>query len=59
MQLISKCKKGYRFLICVIDIFSKYKWVIPLKDKKCSTINNAFQKMLKESNRKPNEFMGR
>ena len=34
MQLISKFNKSIRFLLCVIDIFSKYTWVIPLKDKK-------------------------
>ena len=34
MQLINKINKGIRFLLCVIDIFSKYLWVIPLKDKK-------------------------
>ena len=34
MQLISKCDRGFRFLLCVIDIYSKYVWVIPLKDKK-------------------------
>ena len=33
MQLISKVNKGFRFLLCVIDIFSKYAWVVPLKDK--------------------------
>ena len=53
MQLISKLSKGFRILLCVIDIFSKYTWVIPLKDKKAITITNAFQKILKESNRKP------
>ena len=34
MQLLSKYNKGIRFLLCVIDIFSKYAWVVPLKDKK-------------------------
>ena len=34
MQLISKLNIGFRFLLCVIDIFSKYEWVVPLKDKK-------------------------
>ena len=34
MQLLSKFNKGFRFLLCVIDIFSKHAWVIPLKDKK-------------------------
>ena len=42
MQLISKLNKGIRFLLCVIDIYSKYSWVIPLKDKKGITITNAF-----------------
>ena len=56
MQLISKFNKGIRFLLCVIDIFSKYAWVIPLKDEKGITIINAFQKMLKESNRKRNKI---
>ena len=46
MQLISKLNKGFRFLLCVIDIFSKYAWVAPLKDKKGITITNAFQKIL-------------
>ena len=56
MQLISKFNKGYRFLLRVIDIFSKYAWVIPLKDKKGVSIVNAFQKILKESDRKPNKI---
>ena len=42
MQLISKFNKGFRFLLCVIDIFSKYAWVVPLKDKKGISIVNAF-----------------
>ena len=45
--------KGIPFLLCVIDIFSKYAWVIPLKDKKSITITNAFKFFLKESNHKP------
>ena len=57
MQLISKFNKEFRFLWCVIDIFSKYAWVLPLKDKKGITITNAFQKILKESNRKPNKIL--
>ena len=43
MQLVSKFNKGFRFLLCVIDIFSKYAWVVPLKDKKGVSIVNAFQ----------------
>ena len=56
MQLISKFNKEFIFLQCVIDIFSNYTWVIPLKDKKCITITNAFQKILDESNGKPNKI---
>ena len=40
----------------MIEIFSKYAWVIPLKDKKGNTITDTFQKILKESNRKPNKI---
>ena len=53
---MSKFNKGFRFLLCVIDIFSKYAWVNPLKDKKGFSIVNAFQKILKESKRKPNKI---
>ena len=52
MQLLSRCNKGIRFLLCVIDIFSKYAWVIPLKDKKGISIVKAFQSILKQSNRR-------
>ena len=47
MQLISKFNKGFKFLLCVIDIYRKYVWVISLKYKKGATIINAFQKVLK------------
>ena len=56
MQLISKFNKGFRFLLCVIDIFSKYARVFPLKDKKGVSIANAFQKILDDSKRKPNKI---
>ena len=56
MQLISKSNKGFRFLLCVIDIFSKYAWVLPLKGKKGVSIVDAFQKRLDDSSRKPNKI---
>ena len=56
MQLLSKYNKGIRFLLCVIDIFSKYAWVVPLKDKKGISIVKAFQNILKQSNKKPNKI---
>ena len=56
MQLISKYNKGFRFLLCVIDIYSKYAWVVPFKDKKGITITDSFHKLLDESKRKPNKI---
>ena len=56
MQSISKFNKGIPFLLCFIDTFSKYAWVIPLKNKKDITITNAFQKILKQCNRKPKKI---
>ena len=49
MQLVSRYNKGIRFLLCVIDYFSKYAWVVPLKDKKGISIVKAFQIILKQS----------
>ena len=56
MPLISKLNKGFRFFLLVIYIFSKYTWVVPLKDKKGVSIVNAFQKILDESYRKPKKY---
>ena len=56
MQLISKYSKGIRYLLCAIDLFSKYAWVVPLQDEKCITIVNAFQNILDSSKRKPNKI---
>ena len=56
MQLISKINKRFKFSLCVIDIYSKYAWVIPLQDKKGIIFDNAFQKLLDKSNWKPNKI---
>ena len=58
MQLLSRYNKGIRFVLCVIGIFSKYAWVVPLKDKKGISIVKAFQSILKQTNRKrkPNKI---
>ena len=53
MQLISKYNKGIRY---AIDLFSKYAFVVPLKDEKGTSIVNAFQSILDNSNRKPNKI---
>ena len=56
MQWINKFEREVRFLLYAIDIFSKYAWVVPLKDKKGVSIVDAFQKILDDSNRKPNKI---
>ena len=56
MRLISKYNTGVRFLLFVIDIFSKYAYGIPLKDKKCITITSPFQKLFDGSRSKRNKI---
>ena len=56
MELINKYNKRIRYLLCVIDIISKYAWVVPLKDKKGVTTVNIFQNILDSSKRKPNKI---
>ena len=63
MQSLSKYNKGIKYLLCAIDLFSKYAWVIPIKDKKGTSIVNAFKKIISEKNeaeskgqRKPNKI---
>ena len=54
MQSLRKYNKGSKYLLCAIDLFSKYAWVVPLKDKRGMSIVNAFQKII--SKRKPNKI---
>ena len=56
MQSLCRQNKGIKYLLCAIDLFSKYAFVIPLKDKKGISIVNAFNKIIKQSNRKPNKI---
>ena len=56
MQSLSKKNKIIKYLSCAIDLFSKYAFVIPLKDKKGISIVNAFNKIIKQSNRKQNKI---
>ena len=58
MQLICKYNKGIKFLLCAIDLFSKYAWVVPLKDKKGVNIITAFQKFLDKFKKKTKKNMG-
>ena len=56
MQSLSKKNKGIKYLLCAIDLFSKYAFAVLLKDKKGISIVNAFNKIIKQSNRKPNKI---
>ena len=56
MQSLSRKNKGIKYLLCAIDLYSKYAFVIPLKDKKGISIVNAFDKIIKQSNRKSNKI---
>ena len=56
MQSLSRKNKGIKYLLCAIDLFSKYAFFILLKDKKGISIVNAFDKIIKQSNRKPNKI---
>ena len=55
MESLSKYNKGIKYLLYAIDLFSKYAWVVPLKDKRGISIVNAFQKIISEG-RKPNKI---
>ena len=55
MQSLSKYNKGIKYLLCAIDLFSKYAWVIPIKDKKDTSIVSAFKKIISEEI-KPNKI---
>ena len=56
MQWLSKYNDGVRFLLCVIDIYNKYAWFVPFKDKKGITNTYASQKVLDNSGRKPKKI---
>ena len=56
MQSLRKYNKGFKYLLSVIDLFSKYAWVIPIKDKKGTSIVNSFKKIISEGQRKPNKI---
>ena len=55
MQSLNKYNKGNKYLLCAIDLFSKYAWVVPLKEKRGISIVNAFQKIISKG-RKPNQI---
>ena len=56
MESLNKCNKGIKYLLCAIDLFSKYVWVVPMKDKKGVSIVNAFKKIISEGWRKSNKI---
>ena len=55
-QSLSKYNKGIKYLLCTIDLFIRYAGAVPIKNKKGTSIVNAFKKILSDSNRKPNKI---
>ena len=55
MESLSKYNKGNKYLLCAIDLFSKYAWVVPIKNKKVTSIVNVFQIIISKG-RKPNKI---
>ena len=53
---MSSKNKNVKYLLCVIDVFTKYGWVKPVKEKRGKTFFNAFIEIVNESNRKPNKL---
>ena len=56
MQSLSRKHKGIKYLLCAIDLYSKYAFVIPLENKNRISVTNGFNKIIKQSNRKPNKI---
>jgi len=56
MQAFSKFNRGFRYLLTVIDVFSKYGWMLPLKDKTGKSVTDAFKEIFKKSKRKPEKI---
>ena len=54
MKSLRRSNKGIKYLLCSIDLFSKYAWVVFIKDKRGTSVVNSFQKILDCSKRKPN-----
>ena len=56
MESLSSKNENIKYLVCIIDVFTKYDWVKPLKDKKGKTVLNAFNKIVNKSDRKPDKL---
>ena len=56
MQQLKSCNHGFRYVLNVIDVFSKFLWSVPIKDKTGKTITNTFQSIVKTSKRKPKKL---
>ena len=54
--IVSKPENGYKYILTIMDGYTRYAWTVPLKDKKGETVANAFKDVMKKSNRKPNKL---
>jgi len=53
MSLLSKFNRGVKYLLVIIDVLSKFGWIVPLLNKKPESIINGLEKIIKSSKRKP------
>ena len=56
MNAFESHNNGYKYILCIIDVFSKFAWSVPLKTKNAETILNATKKIVKESGREPEKI---
>ena len=48
MQAFSSCNKGFKYILTVFDVFSKYAWAVPIKDKSAASVTKAFEKIISD-----------
>ena len=56
MHLFADENDDYKYILTVIDCFSRYAWAVPIKDKKGDTVLNALKDIISKSKRKPNRL---
>ncbi|HRP37716.1 MAG TPA: transposase family protein, partial [Candidatus Dojkabacteria bacterium] len=56
MENLASDNDGYKWILCIIDVFSKYAWCVPLKNKTATTVLEAFKKVVSDSKRTPSKL---
>jgi len=56
LESLSSYNNGFKFILCIVDVFSKFAWAVPLKNKTAETVLSAVQNVIQKSKRKPKKF---